>query len=70
MKTRAVHAKLPIRLMKSPNLGTIMANTAVKMTIRVRRYNRRNGLNLFILGNFCTIFDFSIIWKTGINYIG
>lgn len=35
-KASAVQAKAPERLMKRPNFGTIMASTAVSITIRVR----------------------------------
>lgn len=51
MKTKAVQAKLPIKLINRPNFGTIIAKIAVLITIIVLTYKRLNGLNLLILGN-------------------
>ncbi len=45
IKARDVHAKDPIRLIKSPNLGTIMAPVAVSRTKIVRKNMRFVGRN-------------------------
>ena len=50
MKARAVQANEPIKLMKRPNLGTIIAPVAVKSTSNVRPNNRFVGVKLDKVG--------------------
>merc|ERR1711934_316977 len=54
IKARAVQAKAPVKLMKSPNLGIIMAEYPDAMTMRVLRTSELTHLSLSpnMLGNF------------------
>ena len=73
IKARQVQAKEPVREIKRPNLGTIMAKNAVKRTNKVRTNSRlAYGIPFLAsgLGSHSKQGVFSVISNTGIICMG